>query len=63
MIITNFRPEDMPGYQKKAKKAAPKPSTAETEAAQTVETDSKPAASRTSRKTAKSAQKPSNTEA
>jgi hypothetical protein len=61
-VITNFRPEDMPGAVKKPTKRASKPETAQFEAAQTAETDEKPSTSRTSRKSAKSAPKPSNTE-
>lgn len=55
-VITNFRPEDMPGAKKK-------PSLPKKEATQTAETDQKPTASRTSRKSEKSAQKPSRPEA
>ena len=61
-VITNFRPEDMPGAVKKPVKAASKPESAQSEAAQTAETDKKPSASRTSRKSAKTALKPSDTE-
>lgn len=61
-VITNFRPEDMPGAKKKPVKPASKPKISQTEAAQTVETDKKPSASRTSRKTTKAAQKPLDSE-
>lgn len=61
-IITNFRPEDMPGAKKKAKSASAKPVVAETEASQTVETAEKPTTGRTSRKPAKASQKPSKTD-
>lgn len=61
-MLTNFRPEDMPGAKKKPTSRVKDAQVAETEAAQTAETDKKPATSRTSRKTAKGAQKPSSSE-